>query len=330
MTGYTSSTPPSAADCEKTQASDRSHFDSANSTAGWLDHESVASSTRGSPQFAESHYAAPQSAPAPAKRTMARIVLMASVFAVGITVGLAAAWWTQRTVPDAHAVTARKPAQVAVTPAARRLPDGRRIAIRGISPSELPYDGAPPPARAPVTPDAFADLSSGASGAAMEEEYVRPVRPSPNAMPGAAQVDRIEPAASPKPTAKTKAAVKPAPDAGDTKTAQKRSNTSRIAKDREIERIKKEADRELQRKLEIGRAVQEERIRKADASRNSRRQLAAAPESREARVRRVLAKCERMRNIFRREQCKWRLCAGMWGKNGCPSYARSSNPNYMY
>ncbi len=30
--------------------------------------------------------------------------------------------------------------------------------------------------------------------------------------------------------------------------------------------------------------------------------------------------CEHSGNILRREQCRWKVCGGRWGKNGCPSY----------
>ncbi|WP_143131451.1 hypothetical protein [Noviherbaspirillum humi] len=32
------------------------------------------------------------------------------------------------------------------------------------------------------------------------------------------------------------------------------------------------------------------------------------------------AQCEREPSLFAREACKWRLCSGQWGRNGCPSY----------
>lgn len=32
------------------------------------------------------------------------------------------------------------------------------------------------------------------------------------------------------------------------------------------------------------------------------------------------AQCEVMSSFFRREQCKWQVCGGKWGQDGCPSY----------
>ncbi|HJV82602.1 hypothetical protein [Noviherbaspirillum sp.] len=32
------------------------------------------------------------------------------------------------------------------------------------------------------------------------------------------------------------------------------------------------------------------------------------------------AQCEGISSFFRREQCKWQVCGGKWGQDGCPSY----------
>lgn len=34
------------------------------------------------------------------------------------------------------------------------------------------------------------------------------------------------------------------------------------------------------------------------------------------------AQCEQQSSFFQREQCKWRVCGGKWGQDGCPAYAR--------
>jgi hypothetical protein len=39
-----------------------------------------------------------------------------------------------------------------------------------------------------------------------------------------------------------------------------------------------------------------------------------------ANTRRAFAECDRSPNILRREQCRWRVCGGRWGRHGCPSY----------
>ncbi|HJU71430.1 MAG TPA: hypothetical protein VJ603_06255 [Paucimonas sp.] len=41
------------------------------------------------------------------------------------------------------------------------------------------------------------------------------------------------------------------------------------------------------------------------------------------------AQCREIGNFFRREQCKWQVCNGKWGQDGCPSYA-SNNREVNY
>lgn len=38
--------------------------------------------------------------------------------------------------------------------------------------------------------------------------------------------------------------------------------------------------------------------------------------------------CGRHSNFIHREQCKWRLCGGKWGRNGCPSYQHTETASY--
>jgi hypothetical protein len=37
-------------------------------------------------------------------------------------------------------------------------------------------------------------------------------------------------------------------------------------------------------------------------------------------VRVKLARCHRIRNFFKSERCRWRICGHRWGKDSCPSY----------
>jgi hypothetical protein len=39
-------------------------------------------------------------------------------------------------------------------------------------------------------------------------------------------------------------------------------------------------------------------------------------------LRNEFMQCERNGNFFSRERCKWRVCGGKWGRDGCPSYRR--------
>lgn len=36
------------------------------------------------------------------------------------------------------------------------------------------------------------------------------------------------------------------------------------------------------------------------------------------------AQCQALDNFLRREQCKWQVCSGKWGQDGCPSYAHAN------
>lgn len=44
------------------------------------------------------------------------------------------------------------------------------------------------------------------------------------------------------------------------------------------------------------------------------------PSARKTSMAAEFSQCNRKASFFEREKCKWRLCAGKWGKNGCPSY----------
>ena len=36
------------------------------------------------------------------------------------------------------------------------------------------------------------------------------------------------------------------------------------------------------------------------------------------------AQCQELGNFFRREQCKWQVCNGKWGQDGCPAYSNGN------
>jgi hypothetical protein len=42
------------------------------------------------------------------------------------------------------------------------------------------------------------------------------------------------------------------------------------------------------------------------------------------------ARCERVRGLLRREKCKWDVCNGKWGKQGCPAYQHNARPEFGY
>lgn len=297
---------------------------------------------------------------------------MMTIFLVGAVAGLGASWWLRiAPVPgwskSGTPVTVRAPIQTQA-PAAR--PDtGQSAAVRGITPSELPYDGKPPPVDedmpdnlviadpvpvAPLSephaaslagPAAVSPSGSRTSGGSAAEESTASETQAVDTRSAALQEAAIEPpVADEKPvnarsrsealssTAKKQPAAPNAPakakvaesEKSGTTTAQRKPAPPAKTKDREIERIKREADKELQRKLEIGRASGQGRPERELTASLRARQTSAAAVTKTAHVKKVLAKCESMSNVFRREQCKWRVCGNMWGKHGCPSYARQA------
>lgn len=99
------------------------------------------------------------------------------------------------------------------------------------------------------------------------------------------------------------------------KQAAGQRNAERLAKSREIERIKRQATEELKSKSERQKSGQTGRSsasKEADKVKVTR----GKPLSKQA----LLAQCEGISHLIRREQCKWRVCGGSWGQNGCPSY----------
>lgn len=100
-----------------------------------------------------------------------------------------------------------------------------------------------------------------------------------------------------------------------TKSNKKPSSTAqKIARGREINRIQQQAADELKKKTRKRRNTVEH------AKTRTKLSFYASPKA--LRMRQSLARCEKLDSLFSREQCKWRLCGGQWGKNGCPSYAR--------
>lgn len=279
----------------------------------------------------------------PGRSRIWRITMMLGVFVVGAGVGLAAAWWLHR------------PAQVAAVPASpvratQALPsaEGRRpVVIRGISPSELPYDGAPPPVsetlptKADTGPPLSAGMTSGGSdiepqdrtgsgksaGGAADQD-VSVVAPTAKVAAGkrvpepAAAVTDVE-------DGRNAARENKQASASVADAAPKRRAASKSATDREIERIRRQADEELKKKTEQGRASEGARngAHLTNGREASRKIAASSSASREASTRAMLVRCDRSSNFIRREICRWRVCNGSWGRYGCPSY-KSHTPSY--
>lgn len=272
----------------------------------------------------------PESPVPPPGRHLMRILFMLGIFAIGATVGLAGAWWLNRSEQQ-PAISGIDGPGILSSPSAQRNGQGRRPGtVRGISPDELPYDGAAHPlaedkqraveqpltSSAPAPEAALAKTENVVDG----ESSIKTPQSQPESTQGS-----DAPPSEPIPNAAGKAGN------SDIKTppvAQKRRPQTKSAKDREIERIKRQADEELKKKTEFGGDVSRPSLKgnRAAQRRNSANDGAWRQISSSA-MRVMLARCEDAPNLFRREQCKWRLCGDRWGKNGCPSYA-SPQVNY--
>jgi hypothetical protein len=250
----------------------------------------------------------------PPPRSRPNIVYVIAVFAIGAVVGVTGTWLGSRPSGDALenelSHTPRNARALGIRGAAGSV-------AKGIDPRELPYDGLPPApseqsAQAPpsgIDPQErpYAQLSSS-SRVAQQDKASSDTR----------QVRKNRQAAADEDTARNASAadVKKAVTA---KASQKRRSTHRrVAKDREIERIRQQAAEELKKKTDNGRSVKQRG--ESSAHRSARRHDAPSVVDRSARTRAMLASCEQAENFFLREKCKWRLCGGSWGEHGCPSY----------
>lgn len=300
------------------------------------------------------------------KRKVLRAMLMAGIFVVGAGAGLIGAWWISNPSAISFITGPEKPPVNPVVAIRKPADDGRGGSVRGINPSELPYDGAAPPEpvepAAPVPPQVRADSRPSAPVAAPSKS--KRLQPAPVAESSGASAEvpvmeesgraaeeaagTVDPGASrqPIPDEETQESVretrKSAPrevvtparsvakaanrvkDDDDNKltVAPKRTAPAKSTKDREIERIRQQAEEELKKKSERGRQIGRSRANNGVTAKASQRrqEAASARKAGERSVKVSLARCEHASNFIRREQCKWRICGGSWGKNGCPYY----------
>ncbi|WP_194721046.1 hypothetical protein [Noviherbaspirillum malthae] len=301
-------------------------------------------------------YAAYSEPMASRRRRGFRAIHMALIFTLGAAAGLGGAWWADSA--DRHSaqsspvpgIVAAKPdlppyeellrrkntqapqeVQGASGATAASEPQG----VRGIRSSELPYDGRPPEAMeeslasaAPaLTPAPLSSAAVSSGGSDTEES----VAPAPTPARGASS-SAAAPEASRKPAVSPDAAsasrAKQADDKASAAAASsKRTTVAKNAKSQEIERIRRQADEELKKKNGTARRGDDERNTSQAAQKKESGNPPASTLASATNYKALLAQCEAASNIFRREQCKWKLCNGMWGKNGCPSYAK---PNSVY
>ena len=193
--------------------------------------------------------------------------------------------------------------------------------VRGIDPAQLLWPAQPAtamarleaamPAVAIVTPQAepatHAEMPT-VPQLAMAELPLPPA-PKPEAQPPAAAdaSERAAPAEiSAAPAQAEPEAKEPPPPksarAGATRQAKKRSPpVARQDRSEEIDRLRTQAFSETRK----------DRVSRINGA------PAKVPIS---ATRRAFNQCDRATNILRRELCRWHVCGGRWGRNGCPSY----------
>jgi hypothetical protein len=261
------------------------------------------------------------------RNPISRAALMIGIFAIGAAAGLAATWWMTQP-PDAPpaAAAVRKLEPVARAPVAN--PESRASvgSPAGINPGELPYDGVPPGAVGKIAPTATAAATVTKT-------------PQRDGATTAGQNAAAAAVAAPLPAEKAQQAIAEAPaDSRDNASALReksydkkvakathRRTPPRMAKDKEIERIKQQAADELKKKSRNRSVTQEARYTERGASRQDKDKDASASAASGHSKRAMLARCENASNFILRERCKWQICSGMWGKNGCPSYERQAS-----
>jgi hypothetical protein len=287
----------------------------------------------------------------PSKGMVARIMLILSSTAAIAVAGVIGAWWLDNdlVVDMANKVSGWIQPQAQAKTAHSSLKKTTETAD-GISPEELPYDGLPNTANASNT--AFAPQGNSdkrdsvvdgvnSIGATSETQQNKTesgghgkaakALSDTASLPPAVTADTVKNGA----TASNEAAKEVAPVSRPNRTQHKKSSkhkaVSKAERGREINRIQQQADEELKKKAERHkRAIAQEVAKNNSSGSSEHKQYANSAEivsTRRINMHTLVEKCTSMDNLIDREKCKWRICNGQWGKNGCPSY---STPTPLY
>lgn len=269
------------------------------------------------------------------RNPISRVAFMFGVFAIGAIAGLAATWWMTRAADAPATASVRKFEPVARTQAPNSANRAALAPPTGINPGELPYDGAPPGAAEKTPPAAAMAMTK-----AQPDPRISDSGTAAKAAPNAAAI-----VAPPPPEKRAQTVIEtPAGSRVDAPTtAQKKNRDRKVAKaasthraspravqDGEIERITQQAAEELKKKTRNRAVVRQSHSNGEKADQGAPRQVkeAATSSSGGHSKRAMLARCENASNFILRERCKWQVCSGMWGKNGCPSYERQASVDY--
>ncbi|NEX60270.1 hypothetical protein [Noviherbaspirillum galbum] len=198
------------------------------------------------------------------------------------------------------------------TPEAQASGDTNAVASAGMRSADSLAGSA---ASAPASPAADSNAaSSAAQGAA----------------PAAGTVGTSTSASAQKPQPAAPADKASSPNAASSAMVAAAARAKRQQANRELERIRRQATEELRRKNEAQRLPGEAKakLRQPPARTASAVQHGKPRQARTQLVQAQLAACENAGNFLMREQCKWQLCSGKWGKDGCPSYTSSNTLTY--
>ncbi|MDB5839864.1 MAG: hypothetical protein JWQ23_1816 [Herminiimonas sp.] len=259
---------------------------------------------------------APAAARMPVLRNkLARQLASAAGIVVAVTgLGFGTAWWlNEMSYRELVAARQAPAAMVAPAPAAQMEKPGY---VPPAAPPKQVLAAAAAAAAVPAAGLAIADAErpetlaprSALAALALENPPVAvaaPARAAPRAADAPAAVTASTPEATPAPMKNLK------------KPKKRYTELARKERTEEMERLQTQAFSETTRER-IGAAPN----RASPLQRQSARQRPArvAQASRNA-----LGQCQQLSNFFRREQCKWQVCDGRWGRNGCPAYARNDS-----
>lgn len=237
----------------------------------------------------------------PASGRFSLVAIMVGIFAMGAAAGLIATSWIQKSSPD-RGVLSERVVSKPVGPASTVSTGKEVINSKPIDEAtgELPYDGKE-----------------------QERESLSSVSPLPLESATSEQGDVKESSALP--LSQTKDAPQLTRDATkNINPTSKHHFSNQVAKDKEIQRIQQQATEELKKKIEdddLGGSTEKNKQVHQGKKQESRGDYEVHAASR----RPLLAKCERAANFILKERCKWDICSGMWGKNGCPSYEKQAS-----
>lgn len=241
-------------------------------------------------------------------RHNSKVTAIVVIFFLGALVGLGAASWTGLKPPDREANdiadTGNRQLSLAAVAESRQVrteSEGREL--RGIRRGELPYDGEPLPKNSEGLQEFASALKPANSSTGITSPKSHPVDAGGNN--GNGRSDALE---ENKPNGITLNLY----------------SVPRTFSQIEGEPSKRQSDGTFQTKVAPKKHPENKipSVEEITTARASSRHSQSSAKLRAHTVQGRLARCERLTNIFVREQCRWRLCSDSWGKNGCPSYSR--------